>query len=96
VREARARRALEALPLGHVRWRFHESLEQRLRPLVGRAQWMEPQRHLALRKGVGQALAEAQLPALDGLSAAAALGAAASGGFEEVRHAGNSPRATRH
>src|SRR6266581_2921680 len=94
VREARARRALEALPAGHVRGRFREGLKQRLRPLVGRAHRMEPQRHLALRKGVGQALAEAQLPALEDLSAAAALGAAASGGFEEVGHAGNTPRAT--
>src|SRR5438445_7619233 len=56
---------------------------------------MEPHRHLALRKGVGKALAEAQLSTLDALSAAAAPGATASGGFEEVRHAGNSPRATR-
>ena len=54
---------------------------------------MEPHCHLALRKGVGKALAEAQLPALDSLSAAAALGATASGGFEEMGHAGNSPRA---
>src|SRR6266540_5992003 len=90
VREARARRALEALPVGHVRGRFREGLKQRLRPLVGRARRMEPQRHLALRKGVGQALAEAQLSALEDLSAAAALGAAARGGFEEMRHAGNS------
>src|SRR5438445_11173453 len=92
VREARARRALEALPVGRVRGRFHQGLKQRLRPLVGRARRMEPQRHLALRKGVGQALAEAQLATLDALSAAAALGATASGCFEEVGHAGNSPR----
>src|SRR6266568_9550944 len=77
VRKARARRAREALPAGHVRGRFREGLKQRLRPLVGRAHRMEPQRHLALRKGVGQALAEAQLPALEDLSAAAAFGAAA-------------------
>src|SRR5438128_3238491 len=37
VRKARARRALKALSIRHVRWRFHESLKQRLRPLVGRA-----------------------------------------------------------
>src|SRR6266852_4782043 len=93
--QARARRALEALPVGHVHWRFHQGLKQRFRPLVGRARRMEPHRHLALRKGVGQALAEAQLSTLDALSAAAALGATAGGGFEEVGHAGNSPRATR-
>src|SRR5881296_1149500 len=83
VREARARRALEALPVGHVRGRFRQGLKQRLRPLVGRAVRMEPHSHLALRKGVGQALAEAQLATLDGLNAAAALGATAGGGFEE-------------
>src|SRR3989475_274895 len=63
VRKARARRALKALPVGHVNWRFHQGLKQRLRPLVGPARRMEPQRHLALRKGIGKALAEAQLPA---------------------------------
>src|SRR5439155_4704978 len=46
VRKARARRALKALPVAHVRWRFHESLKQRLRPLVRRAVWMEPHCHL--------------------------------------------------
>src|SRR3989475_6740289 len=51
---------------------------------------MEPHGHLAFRKRVGKALAEAQLSTLDGLSAAAAPGATARGGFEEVRHAGNS------
>src|SRR5712671_3808157 len=86
VREARARRALEALPVGHVRGRFREGLKQRLRPLVRRAQWMEPHRHLALGKGVGQALAEAQLCTLDSLAAATALGAAARSGFEKVGH----------
>src|SRR6266568_3032548 len=86
VREARARRALEALPVGHVRGRFRQGLKQRLRPLVGRARRMKPQRHLALREGIGKALAEAQLSTLDGLSAAAAPGATARGGFEEVRH----------
>src|SRR6267154_5615338 len=73
VRKARARRALEALPVGYVHWRFHQGLKQRLRPLVGPARRMEPYRHLALRKGVGQALAEAQFSALNSLSAAAAL-----------------------
>src|SRR6266568_2886517 len=34
VRQARARRALKALSTGHVRRRFHQGLEQRLRPLV--------------------------------------------------------------
>src|SRR6266849_5927066 len=92
VRQARARRALKALPVGRVRGRFHQGLKQRLRPLVGRARRMEPQRHLALRNGVGKALAETQHSTLNGLSAAAALGAAARGGFEEVGHAGNSPR----
>src|SRR3989442_5526792 len=48
-REARARRALKALPAGHVRWRFHQGLTQRLLPLVGRAQPMEHDRLLALR-----------------------------------------------
>src|SRR5881409_1296494 len=28
LRKARARRALEALPVGHVRWRFHQGLKQ--------------------------------------------------------------------
>jgi hypothetical protein len=42
---------------------------------------MEPQRHLAIAKRIGQTLAEAQLAALDNLSATAALGATASGGF---------------
>src|SRR6266516_2262298 len=37
VRKARARRALKALSIRHVRWRCDESLKQRLRPLVGRA-----------------------------------------------------------
>src|SRR6266567_4776615 len=86
VRKARARRALKALPVGYVHWRFHQGLKQRLRPLVGPARRMEPQRHLALREGIGKALAEAQLSTLDGLSAAAAPGATARGGFEEVRH----------
>src|SRR5712671_3903271 len=94
VREARARRALEDLArraledlaIGHVRRRFRQGLKQRLRPLVRRAQWMEPHRHLALGKGVGQALAEAQLCTLDSLAAATALGAAARSGFEKVGH----------
>src|SRR2546426_7380447 len=51
---------------------------------------MEPHGHLAFRKRVGKALAEAQLSTLDSLAAAAAPGATARGGFEEVRHAGNS------
>src|SRR5256884_7863242 len=92
VRQARARRALKALPIGQVRGRFHQGLKQRLRPLAGRARRMEPQRHLALAKGIGQALAETQLSPLDGLAAAAALGAAAGGGFEEVGHAELTPR----
>src|SRR5205809_6995926 len=83
VREARARRAREALPVGHVRGRFRQGLKQRLRPFVGRARRMEPQRHLALAEGIGEALAETQLSALDNLSAAAALGASASGGGAE-------------
>src|SRR5258706_9168175 len=88
LREARARRALEALAIGHVRLRFRQSLKQRLRPLIGRAHGMEPYRHLALRKRVGQALAEAQLSTLNNLSAAAALGATASRRFEKVGHGG--------
>jgi predicted N-acetyltransferase YhbS len=48
---------------------------------------MKPQRHLALAKGIGQALAETQLAALNGPGTAAALGATASGRFEEVGHA---------
>src|SRR6266511_3876302 len=75
VREARARRALGALAVGNVRGRFREGPKQRLGPRVGRARRMEPQRHLALRKGIGKPLAEAQLSALEDLSAAATPGA---------------------
>src|SRR5207245_10494285 len=52
---------------------------------------MDAQRHLAPRKGVGKAHAEAQLSTLDGLISATACSATARGEFEEVGHAGNSP-----
>src|SRR2546430_6286501 len=90
VREARARRALKALPVGQVRGRFHQGLKQRLRPLVGRARRMEPPGQSALAKRIGLALAETQLCTRDAFTAAAALGAAARGRLEEVGHAANS------
>lgn len=48
---------------------------------------MKPEGRIALAKRIGNALAEAQLAALDGLGATAALGAAACSGFEQVGHA---------
>jgi len=81
VREARARRALQDLAIGHVHGHFDKGLKKRLGPFVRSARRMEPHRHLTVRKRVGQTLAEAQLAALDNPSAAAALGATASGGF---------------
>ena len=45
------------------------------------------QRHFALPKRVGQALAKTQLCALDRPRAAATLGAAARSGFDNVGHA---------
>src|SRR6266536_926709 len=47
---------------------------------------MKPQSHLSLPEEVGKALTEAQLAALDGLGAAATLGAAACGGCKEMCH----------
>ena len=49
---------------------------------------MEPQCHLSTTEGIGKAFAEAQLPALDDLAAAAAPGATARSGYEEVSHDG--------
>jgi hypothetical protein len=49
---------------------------------------MKPQGHLSLSKQVGEALAEAQLSALDEPGAAAAPGATACSGYKEVGHAG--------
>jgi hypothetical protein len=48
---------------------------------------VKPQSHFAVAESVWLALAEAQLIFGDGLVAAAALGAAARGGFDHVRHA---------
>src|SRR5262245_55119666 len=48
---------------------------------------MEPQRHLTRGEGVGQALAEALLSALDPPGAAAAPGATARGEVDDVGHA---------
>jgi hypothetical protein len=49
---------------------------------------MKPQGGLTLPKEIGNTLTEAQIPALDRLGAAAALGAAAGSGFKQLTHAG--------
>ena len=86
VGRADAGHALQSLAVGRAFPAFRQPLEQGLGPLVRRAQGMEPQRHLALRERIGKALAEPELPARDGLAAAAALGATARGGLEKVGH----------
>jgi hypothetical protein len=57
VLERATRRALESVPIGHV-YRFTENLEERLGPLVRRADRMKPERHLALGKRIGETFAE--------------------------------------
>jgi hypothetical protein len=49
---------------------------------------MKPQGGLPLPKEIGNTLTEAQIPTLDRLGAAAALGAAAGSGFKQLSHAG--------
>src|SRR5882757_10182234 len=49
---------------------------------------MKPQGCVALPKEIRNALTETQISALNGLAAAAALGAAACSGFKRVGHAG--------
>src|SRR5262245_10876470 len=86
--EAAAGRALQSFPLGDLKGRFGEGLQHRLGPLVCGAERVKPDRHLAFGERIGQALAEPQLAALDRAAAAAALGAAARGGLEDVGHPG--------
>src|SRR5262245_18758775 len=79
------RRTLERLAIGHLAGRLPESFEHRLRPLVGRTERVEPERRLAFRERVRDALAEAQHPLLDALPAAAARGPTGRGRLEDVR-----------
>ena len=82
MRHAPKCRTFEVLSIGHVLGTFRQRFEERLRALVRCAQRMKPQRHLSLPKEVGKAFAEAQVSALDGPGAAAALGATACGGYK--------------
>ena len=93
VRELLACCLLEALALRYVFARFRQTLEQRFRPLVGGTERMEPDRHFPVGERIRQPLAESQLTARDCGRAAAALGAATRGGFEDVGHAGRIARA---
>jgi len=63
-----------------------QCLQERLRPLIGGAQGVEPKRHLPFGKGIGQALSESQSSARDGLGAAAAFRSTAGRGLNNVRH----------
>jgi hypothetical protein len=91
--EAFARCASECHPLEALSIRYalsgcRQRFKERLRALIRRAQRMKPQGCLALPKEIWNALTEAQISALDGLGAAAALGATGCGGFKQVGHAG--------
>src|SRR5260221_4359564 len=86
-REGEASGALERLAAGHLGCRAGQAFEQHIRALVRRAHRMEPAGHLAPSERVWQAFAEAQLSPLQGLPAAATLGAPGGGGFEDVGHA---------
>src|SRR5829696_6857434 len=70
-----------------VRRRGTLRFEKRLRPAVGGAGQMKPQRHLALAKCIRLPFAEAQIALGDRLIAAATFGAAARCRFDEVWHA---------
>ena len=60
--------------------------EERLGSRVGAARQVKPQRHLAVAECIRLALAEPELAFGDRLVAAAAFGAAARGGFDDVCH----------
>jgi hypothetical protein len=81
-------RALEALSIRHAAGCFCQRFKHRLRALVSRAQWMKPQRRLALAKEIGNTLAKAQFSTLNGSGAAAAFGATACRRFKEMGHPG--------
>src|SRR5688572_848659 len=68
------------------RWNGTLHVEERLRSRVGSARQVEPQRHLATAEVVRLALAESERAFGDRLVAAAAFGAAARGGFDDVCH----------
>ena len=80
------RHALQGFTIGRD-LRRGDRFEQRFRTLVGGTQGMEPQRHLALPVGTGKTLAKAQLPALNGSIAAAALRPPGGCDFEDMGHA---------
>jgi len=61
--------------------RLLQCLKHGIRKLVCRADWMEPEGHLAGSEGVRQAFAKAHLSLRDGLTTAATLGAAAGCGY---------------
>ena len=65
-------RSLKVLLIGHALSCLLQQLEKRLRTLVCRTQWMEPQCHLSPTEEIRKALAEAQFPTLDDLAATAA------------------------
>jgi hypothetical protein len=84
-------RTLQVLSIGHALDYPRQRFKNRLRALVCRAKRVKPKGHLSLPEEIGKALAEAQLSALDGLAASAALGATACSGFKEVGHTGRIP-----
>ena len=92
VRGTRARDVLERRAFRNHGRRRVERLKKRLRALVGRTAWMEPEGHVALAEQVGQSLAKAQLASAQRLAAGAALGAPACRGFKDVSHSPASSR----
>jgi hypothetical protein len=82
-----ARGPLERLALRQPGIYSGERFEQRLWTLEGRAQRMQPHRHLSLAEEVREALPKAQRVAPDELTTATAFGSTAYRGFENVRHA---------
>src|SRR5262245_46689829 len=86
VLQAHLSGALQGLTLGEELGGLRERFQQRLRPPIGSAKRMEPQRHFAFGEGIGEAFSKAQRTLLDGSRATAAFGSAAWSELENMGH----------